>query len=223
MKIYDLSALIEEGIWYYGTPYIPYETEKLATVEANGYITYKHVMTSHTGTHLENAKHWFDDADGTDKMPLDKIIGKCRVLKFDVNEQPFYEITVDMLKSAGSEKLEPGDICMIVTGWDARIKEHNYTWESPFITIEAAAYLRDKGIKAFAIDAPMFGDPRDGMDVVPEGTEVPDFAFANAGIPCILGMVNCKQLPEVVNFCAAPLNLKDADGSPVRAFAWDYE
>ena len=58
---------------------------------------------------------------------------------------------------------------------------------------------------------------------MPEGTEVPDFAFANAGIPCILGMVNCQQLPEVVNFCAAPLNLKDADGSPVRAFAWDME
>lgn len=223
MKIYDLSCMIEEGLWYYGTPYVPFEKKQIATQKDNGYITNQLTMTSHTGTHLENARHWWEDGDGNETISLDKIIGKCRVLKFDVNEQPFYEITVDMMKEAGSEKLEPGDICMIVTGWDVRIKEHNYTWESPFITVEAAAYLRDKGIKAFAIDAPMFGDPRDGMDVVPEGTEVPDFAFAKAGIPCILGLVDCQQLPEVVNFCAAPLKIKEGDGSPVRAFAWDVE
>lgn len=220
MKIYDLSATIEQGMWYYGTPYVPYETEKLATVKNNGYITNKHVMTSHTGTHLENAAHWWDDADGTEKMELDKIIGTARVLSFACNEQPFYEITVDMLKEAGSEKLEKGDICIIATGWDKRINETNYTWESPFITIEAAAYLVEKGIKAFAIDAPMFGDPRDGMDVVPEGTEVPDFAFAKNGIPCILGLVDAVKLPDVVTFVAAPLKLKGADGSPVRAFAY---
>lgn len=221
MKIYDLSTTIEEGMWYYGTPYVPYETEKLATQKDNGYITNKHVMTSHTGTHLENAAHWWEDADGTEKIDLERVTGHCRVLKFDVNEQPFYAIDVEMLKAAGSEKLTPGDICMIVTGWDKRIKEENYTWESPFITVEAAAYLVEKGIKCFAIDAPMFGDPRDGMDVVPEGTVVPDFAFAEKGIPCILGLVDCQQLPEEVMFAAAPLKLKGADGSPVRAYAYD--
>lgn len=223
MKIYDLSITIEEGMWYYGTPYIPYETEVLATRKANGYIATKHVISAHTGTHLENAKHWFDDAAGTEKMELYKIMGKARVLKIPAKDQPFFEISTEMLKKAGSEKLEAGDICILATGWDTRAKEDNYTWESPFITIEAAVYLRDKGIKCFAIDAPMFGDPRDGMDVVPEGTEVPDFAFANAGIPCILGMINCMNLPEEVMFCAAPLKLKGADGSPVRAFAMEVE
>lgn len=220
MKIYDLSATIEEGMWYYGKPYVPYETEKLATVKANGYITNKHVITSHTGTHLENAAHWWDDAEGTEKMALDKIIGPAKTLRFPCGQRPFYEITVDMLKEAGSERLEKGDICIIVTGWDQRMTEKNYTWESPYITVEAAAYLVEKRIKAFAIDAPMFGDPRDGMDVVPEGTEVPDFAFAKNGIPCVLGLVNATALPDEVMFVAAPLKLKGADGSPVRAFAY---
>ena len=223
MKIYDLSITIEKGLWYYGNPYVPYETEILATIKDNGYICSKHVMTSHTGTHLENARHWFENAEGADKMDLDKIVGKAKVPKIAANDRPFFEITTDMLKEAGSEKLETGDICILATGWDKRVEEDNYTWESPFITIEAAAYLRDKGIKCFAIDAPMFGDPRDGMDCVPEGTEVPDFAFANAGVPCILGMVNCMELPEEVIFCAAPLKLRDADGSPVRAFAMDID
>lgn len=223
MKIYDLSLLIEEGMWYYGTPYVPYETEILGNLKDNGYICTKHMMSSHLGTHLENAKHWYQDAEGADKTALEKIIGKAKVFKLPANDQPFFEMSVDMLKEAGTEKLEPGDICIIATGWDSRVKEENYIWESPFITVEAAAYLKSKGIKCFAIDAPLFGDPRDGMDCVPEGTIVPDFAFADAGIPCILGMVDCMDLPEEVIFCAAPLKLKDADGSPVRAFAMDIE
>ena len=89
MKIYDLSVTIEEGMWYYGTPYVPYETENLATQKDNGYITNKHILTSHTGTHLENAAHWWADADGVEKMDLESIIGHCIVLKFPVNEQHF--------------------------------------------------------------------------------------------------------------------------------------
>lgn len=125
--------------------------ERVGTVEANGYITHKQVMTSHTGTHLECAKHWWDDYDGVEKLSLDKIAGKARVLRFACEEQPFYGIDVDMLKEAGADKLEKDDICIIATGWDKRIAKENYTWESPFITVEAAKYLTDKGIDPIKI------------------------------------------------------------------------
>lgn len=219
MITYDLSCTLKEGLWYYGEPYVPYEMERVGTVEANGYITHKQVMTSHTGTHLECAKHWWDDYDGVEKLPLDKIAGKARVLRFACEEQPFYGIDVDMLKAAGADKLEKDDICIMATGWDKRIAEENYTWESPFITVEAAKYLTDKGIKAFAIDAPMFGDPRDGMDYVPADLELPDYVFSKKGIPCILGLVDVDKIPDEVFFIAAPLKMEGADGSPVRAFA----
>lgn len=219
MKIYDLSSTVNEELWYYGAPYVPYQTKYLATVKKNGYITKEHILTSHTGTHLECAKHWWDDGESADQVGLDKIAGHARVLRFACKEQPFYGITPQMLEAAGADRLEPGDICMIATGWDKRIKESNYTWESPFITVESANYLKEKGIKAFAIDAPMFGDPRDGMDVVPEGLELPDYVFQKAGIPCILGLVRAAELPDEVFFIGAPLKLEDADGSPVRAMA----
>ena len=219
MKTYDLSCVLEKGVWYYGQPYIPYEMVPIATVENNGYITHKHILTSHTGTHLENAKHWWSEADGVETLPLDQVAGKAKVLRFACREQPFFEIDAEMLKAAGAEKLEAGDICIIATGWDKRIAEENYTWESPFITVEAARYLERKKIKAFAIDTPMFGDPRDGMDYVPAELELPDYIFAKNGIPCVLGLVNAYALPDEVFFIAAPLKFKDADGSPVRAMA----
>lgn len=222
MKIYDLSATISEGLWYYGAPYVPYQSRYLATVKDNGYITKEHILTSHTGTHLECAKHWWDDGECADRVALEKIVGKAKVLRLSCGEQPFYSITPEMLKAAGADKLEKGDICILATGWDKRSNEENYTWESPFITVESAAYLLECGIKAFAIDAPMFGDPRDGMDLVPADLELPDYIFQKSGIPCILGLMGAWELPDDIFFIAAPLKIEDADGSPVRAMAIEF-
>ena len=141
MKIYDLTATIDTGLWYYGAPYIPYQTKKLATVADNGYITYEHVMTSHTGTHLECAKHWWDEAEGVEQIPLEKVMGKAKVLRIDCGQQALFAIDEKMLADAGGDNLQPGDICIIATGWDRQIREERYIWESPFITVGAAAYL----------------------------------------------------------------------------------
>lgn len=222
MKIYDLSCTIEEGMWYYGKPYVPYEMEQVGNLKENGYITNKQTITSHTGTHLECGRHWWEDADGAEKIALEQVLGTAKVLRFPCEEQPFYKIDKEMLAAAGGEQLEEGDICILATGWDKRIKEENYTWESPFITVEAAEYLAEKKIKAFAIDAPMFGDPRDGMDFVPSDLSLPDYIFAEKNIPCILGLVDAQQLPDEVFFIGAPLKMKDADGSPVRAMAISF-
>lgn len=222
MKVYDLSAAINEELWYYGTPYVPYQSKYLATLKDNGYITKEHTLTSHTGTHLECAKHWWDDGECADGVALEKIAGPAKVLRIPCGEQPFYSITVEILKAAGADKLKKGDICILATGWDKRIREENYTWESPFITIESANYLLEQGIKAFAIDAPMFGDPRDGMDIVPADLELPDYIFQKSGIPCILGLVGARDLPDEIFFIAAPLKIEDADGSPVRAIAIEF-
>lgn len=219
MKIYDLTATVDAGLWYYGTPYIPYQTKKLATVADNGYITYEHRMTSHTGTHLECAKHWYDDAEGVEQISLEHVMGKAKILRIDCGQQSLFAIDEAMLKEAGGENLRPGEICIIATGWDKRIEEENYILESPFITVDAAAYLVKKQIRAFGIDAPMFGDPRDGMDYVPAELELPDYLFAKNDIPCIVGLVNVQKLPDEVFFVGAPLKLRGADGSPIRAFA----
>ncbi|MDO4650138.1 MAG: cyclase family protein [Eubacteriales bacterium] len=219
MKTIDLTSLINEDLWYYGNPYVPYQTEQLAFIEKNGYNTSKHVLTSHTGTHLECAKHWSNDGEGVNEVSLDKIAGTAKVLHFETNGEAFFCITKEMMEEADAGRLEKGDICILSTGWDAMIKEERYTWESPFITPAAAQYLVERGVKAVALDTPMIGDPRDGMDFVPEGTELPDVVLLDAGIPYILALVNTRALPEKCFFVGAPLKLNGADGSPIRAFA----
>lgn len=220
MRTIDLSAKIDEKLWYYGTPYVPYSTEKLATVEKNGYNTSKHVMTSHTGTHMECDKHWWNDGKGVDEVELSHVYGKAKVLRFQAGETPYFCVTKEMMEKEDNGRLEKDDICIISTGWEEKITdEKRYTWESPYITPDAARYLVEKGVKLVALDSPMIGDPRDGMDYVPEGIDLPDCVLLNAGIPYILGLVHTKELPDECLFVGAPLKLSGADGSPIRAFA----
>lgn len=219
MKAYDLTAQIDDKLWYYGPPYIPYETEQLATIEKNGYNTAKHVLTSHCGTHIECARHWSDSGESIEQIPPEETVGPARVLKLNGAVQPLYAIGPESLISAGGEKLQPGEICIIATGWDSHLNEEDYTWKSPFLTMEGAAYLVGKGIKLIAMDTPMIGDPRDGMDFVPKGTALPDLVCLNAGVHYILGLVGAAALPEQVFFCGQPLKLAGSDGSPIRALA----
>lgn len=222
MKIYDLTATVKKGLWYYGKPYVPYKMEPLANLKKNGYITNKHVITSHTGTHVECGRHWWEDAEGVDHIPLEKFIGNARVLRFECGETPFFTIDRERLDAAGGNELQKDDICILVTGWDTRIQEENYIWESPFLTVDAARYLVEKEIKSVALDTPMLGDPRDGMDFVPADLVLPDYILLQNGIPYILGLIGAQSLPDPVFFAGAPLKLKDADGSPIRAMAIEF-
>lgn len=219
MKIVDLTGTLEDGVWGYGAPYVSYQLERTADLKTNGYIASRVQITPHTGTHIECAAHWKTDVPGIEQEELEQFAGKARILRIPVQEKPLYQITEEELKKAGAEKLCPGDICTIATGWDALWSKENYITESPFLSVEAAKYLSQKKIKLIALDTPMIGDPNDGIEKVGEGLQLPDYVFMENGINILLGLKNLKQLPDEIMLCAFPLKMKGAEGSPVRAVA----
>ncbi|GAB1477145.1 cyclase family protein [Bacillota bacterium] len=222
MRIHDLSCEIREDMWYYGSPYIPFEMKKIATMEENGYIARSILMSTHMGTHVECDNHWGEDKRTLDQIDLELFAGKAKVLKFNKPQEKLFEINRQELINAGGYKLTKGDICILSTSWDRNIDKDFYVFESPFITIDAAEYLVEREIKLLALDFPMCGDPRDGMDFVPEDTIVPDTILYDAGIPCVVGLTAVEELPEEVFFCGCPLKLIGTDGAPLRAFAIEF-
>ena len=219
MKIHDLSYNLNEDTWYYGAPYTPFRSKKIATMEKNGYIAREFNMNSHFGTHIECAAHWDDDGASVTDFPMETFIGDAKVFKFGPVKDDYFAIDREMLIKAGGEDLKSGDILILSTGWDEVIKEQKYVTKSPFLTIDGAEYLASKKVKLVAFDFPMCGDPRDGVDSVPEGTELPDTILFDAGIPVVVGMVSTVSLPKSVHFVALPLKIEGADGTPVRAVA----
>lgn len=221
MKVYDLTAKINENLWSYGKPYKPFAANPLAVMEKNNYIATEFVLASHMGTHTECGRHWGPEKEAIDEIPVDKYIGKAKLIDLSDIVEPLSEITREILMENGGESLEAGDICVIRTDWDKYLTDNDkYVLNCPYINVDSAEYLAEKKVKCIAFDTPMGGDPRDGIDFVPENIELPDYVLYANGITLVLGLVNLKQLPKEFFFSAFPLNIEGADGTLVRAVAW---
>jgi kynurenine formamidase len=219
MKVYDLSCTLKEGMWYYGSPYLPFRMELCATMEKNGYVARKMELTTHIGTHIECQAHWGigDEFDTIDKYPLDSFVGNAKVFRFNPEGKGLFPIGKAEIIAAGGDKLQEGDIFIADTNWDVQVEKQRYHEESPFFTLDGAEYLVSKKVKCVAADFPMCGDPADGMDFVPEGTPLPDLILYEAKIPTVMGLVGLGNVPDEIFFSGLPLKIDGADGSPVRA------
>ena len=179
-------------------------------------------MTTHTGTHVECQAHWDYEGTPIDKYPIDYFAGNAKVIRFNSKGQDYFKIDAADLIESGAEKLEPGDICIIDTKWDTQLENERYCMASPYFTVEAAKYLAEKKVKLVASDFPMCGDPRDGMDFVPEGTALPDTVFFDHNIPILMGLVGLEKIPDEVFFVGLPLKIEGTDGAPARAIAIEF-
>src|SRR5262245_13029800 len=81
---------------YPGNP--PYELQPVKRI-ANGDSSNvsRLIMGTHTGTHVDAPRHFFDDGAGTDTLDLELLIGRARVV--DITRRG--GITADDLAAAG--------------------------------------------------------------------------------------------------------------------------
>ncbi len=82
-KIIDISLPLNfSTIIYPGNPKVEIET--------NGNfpsLGSKITLGSHTATHIDAPRHVFKDGDTMDKISLERLVGKCRVLDFTEAEE----------------------------------------------------------------------------------------------------------------------------------------
>lgn len=181
-------------------------------------------LISHAGTHLDPASHLIPGGLSADNYPLTKLIGRARVLDFRTKARET-AISVDELKNKG---IQAGDIVIVYTGYQPPTYDSELP-SYPYLSAEAAEWLAQLPIKAFASDLPSLGSIRrspqllatakTASDVIPE-----HLAFLTREIPNIEGLTNLEAIvnePNVV-FVAFPLKIKDSDGGLVRAAALVY-
>jgi arylformamidase len=82
LHIYDVSLpLVSGGLVYPGNPAISI-TPQQAIAEGAGANVSRVDFGSHTGTHVDAPKHFFDDGAGVDTIPLELLMGPARLLAF---------------------------------------------------------------------------------------------------------------------------------------------
>lgn len=170
-------------------------------------------LYSHSNTHMDAPKHFFNDGDTIDHTPLDVCVGPAWVIDLGQVAPRQLHTVADLGEFA--EKIQKGDRVILKTGWEHRFGTDTFRDELPRIGKELAEWFVEKGVSLIGVEPPSVADVND----LPEVTEIHQILLG-AKITIVESLKNLHRITQDrIEFIALPLKLKDGDGSPVRAMA----
>lgn len=182
----------------------------------NSYYT----LFNHGGPHVDAPIH-VGFKGGLDNFTVESFAGPLKV--FDVSHLPVGPtIKKDTFEGAG---LQPGDVVAIYTDYIPPVDDTEYP-KVTSLTQEAARFLADVPIRAFATDAWSVDvlpdrqpERRRKTSLLPVHT-----TFLSRGIPAYEQLTNIGTLLErdAMYFVGQPLNIVGGDGMIVRPLVFVY-
>lgn len=212
-RVVDLSQTIAPGMPVFpGTE--PPRFEQGAAIASHGFAELRVSMFTHTGTHMDAPCHVLEGAPSLDQLPPERFVGPACMLDVRGLER----VTRRHLE-ARAQLLESCGFLLLRTGMEQHWGAPEYFGAFPCLDLEAATWLAGLGLSGVALDAISVNaisvDPLDaaGLDV--------HRILLGAGMVIVENCRNLARLPEQgFVFCAMPLPIQGADGSPVRAVAF---
>jgi arylformamidase len=215
MKLIDLSHTIEDGmVTYKGLPapiicdYLSREDSKKFYTAGTEFQIGKIEMIANTGTYVDCPFHRYEDGDDLSQVELKRFAHlEGTVVKFD------YKNTLGVGKHLFAGLDLKGKAVLINTGWSRHWRTDQYFENHPFVTEEAAGYLRDQQVALVGIDSHNIDDTR-------SKSRPAHSILLRAGILIVEHMCNLDQLPlQNFIFNAVPPKFKGVGTFPVRAYA----
>ena len=211
----DLSHTIEHGlVTYKGLPapiicdYLSREASRERYAEGTEFQIGKIEMVTNTGTYLDCPFHRYADGKDLSQVAIEAMTDLDAII-VRAPHTPAQAIGVDAFRGWEIR----GRAVLVHTGWDAHWNTPNYYEGGPFLTEEAALYLRDCGVKLVGIDAHNIDDTRGGERPVHS-------ILLGADILIVEHLCNLGALPEEgFTFSATPPKFRGVGTLPVRAMA----
>jgi len=211
----DLSHTVEDGlITYKGLPapivcdHLSREQSRALYAEGTEFHIGRITMVANTGTYIDSPYHRY--ADGKD------------VSEFDLDEVAELDGVVVRVAGANDRAIDPsafwgvdvrGKAVLVHTGWDRHWHTDRYFEGHPFLTEDAAIFLRDHGARLIGIDSLNIDDTADLRRPVHS-------ILLRAGIPIVEHLCGLERLPNAAfRFSAVPVKVKGMGTFPVRAYA----
>lgn len=193
MKLYDISRELFSTSVYPGDP-TPRREHIRRMDMGDGYNLSAFYTGCHAATHLDAPRHFVEDGETIDQIPLEKFCGKCTVLTVEgiVTGQ-----TVDILLP-GCEKI-------ILFRGEGRA----------FLSQSGAFALADAGVTLVGTDAQSIGAP---------GEEYPPhYELLSAGVPILEGLDLSGVADGTYSLAAFPIKMHGLEASPCRAILWSTD
>jgi len=213
MKIIDLTLTISNKIpTFPGSPqpnFIPWEK-----IKDDGYNLELLFLSSHTGTHLDAPYHFLEKGAKIHEISLKKLV--CNAVLIKLRKK-----SGEVIKKADVEKFEKkhGRIAasssvIFWTGWQKNLLKDFYFTKNPGLSVSAANYLASKKINLVGTDAP-------SIDLGSDSKFSVHHILAKNNILIVENLANLDKINSPnFHLVIAPLKLKNATGSPVRALAF---
>lgn len=211
----DLSHTIEDGlITYKGLPapvicdYLSREKSRELYAAGTEFQIAKIEMIANTGTYLDCPFHRYPTGMDLSEVGLESF-----------TDLPGIVVRVDhhQTLAVGAEAFEGKEILnravLVYTGWDQYWNTERYYTDHPFLTEEAAVYLKKHSAKLVGIDSMNIDDTRGKSRPVHS-------TLLAADILIVEHLCNLGRLPEDgFAFNATPPKFKGVGTFPVRAMA----
>jgi kynurenine formamidase len=211
----DLSHTIEDGlITYKGLPapvicdYLSRAASRDIYEPGTEFQIGMIEMVTNTGTYIDCPFHRYEHGKDTSQMPIDAFANlDAIVIRADHRQS----LAVDASFFAG--KPIRAKAVLVHTGWDVYWNTQAYFHEHPYLTEDAAEYLRSCGVRLVGIDSLNIDDTRVKSRPVHS-------CLLAADILIVEHMCNLDQLPDRgFRFSAVPPKFKGVGTFPVRAMA----
>ncbi len=211
----DLSHTIEHGlVTYKGLPapiicdYLSREDSRQHYEPGTEFQIGKIEMVANTGTYIDCPFHRFENGKDLSEVGLEQFTD----LEGVVIRVPYTD-TREVTKAHLENREIRHRAVLIHTGWDRFWNTENYYEDHPYLTAEAAEYLRDCHVKLVGIDS-------HNIDNTAKRTRPVHTTLLRADILIVEHLCNLYLLPEAgFAFSAIPPKFKGVGTFPVRAMA----
>ncbi|HEX6575818.1 MAG TPA: cyclase family protein [Gemmatimonadaceae bacterium] len=203
-RIHDISIAVRSGgLVYPGNPPIAIEPQQAISQGAGANVS-SISFGSHTGTHVDAAKHFFDDGETVDQIAPDLLIGPAILIEVD-----------DTLKSVGAADLKHHDLrgykrVLIRTRNSALLSDPEFHRDYTFIAPDGAEYLVEQGVTLVGVDYL-------SIEQFHSGHHRTHRTLLEKNVVIVEGLNLSGVNPGEYTLVCLPLRLEGLDGAPARA------
>jgi kynurenine formamidase len=213
-RLIDVSHTVEHGmVTYQGLPapivcdFLSREASRTRYALGVEFHIGKVEMVANTGTYLDSPFHRYADGIDLAGLPLEKLAHLDGIV---VRAAPGRRA---IPASAFTHLDVRGKAVLVHTGWDAHWRSDRYFEGHPFLTADAATWLRDHWAALVGIDSLNIDDTTDLARPVHS-------TLLGAEISIVEHLRGLGSLPDAgFRFFAVPVKFRGMGTFPVRAFA----
>jgi arylformamidase len=203
-RIYDISVPIRSGgLVYPGNPEIEIMLQQAVAKGAGANVSSIR-FGSHTGTHADAARHFFDDGQTVDKIPLERLIGPALLISFPDEVRAVSAADLRKHNLKGQKRV------LLRTRNSALLSQREFVPDYTYLAPDGAQYLVDAGVELVGIDYL-------SIEQFHSGHHKTHRILLERSVVILEGLDLSVPTPGEYELICLPLRIEGCDGAPARA------